>query len=169
MRGVVFLAVVAAVVIAGCKARVQMPGGAQGSKPDAARKQAETVAVNTTKAAATAQAELLARAGALGPGTNVSAKAPADQKAPVAPANPPASTSPAPPTGATKRPPGATPRPGSPAVIKEHVTSALPAPTEADADEDAIAAAQELIERKLAEQDPPVRYRPTRNEVKHEF
>jgi hypothetical protein len=49
------------------------------------------------------------------------------------------------------------------------VVSAVPAPTEADAEKEAILAAQELIERRLAELDPPVRYRPSLNEVEKEF
>jgi hypothetical protein len=181
-----FLALLAAVGLlgAGCK-RVPQPGGAQGSRPEQARKQAESFALIAVKGAA-AKADLLVRAhpggrgkidkgiaatatGAGGVGvSNVGTEAAAEPQ-PVAPAAPPASASPTAPTVNVKRlPPGANPRPGSPPVIKEHVVSS-PCASEAEADEDAVASCQELIERRLLELDPPIRYRPTKNEVRHEF
>jgi hypothetical protein len=59
------------------------------------------------------------------------------------------------------------PRPS--AVIRERVASALPYPTEAEADEDAVAQACEVVAKKLAELDPPVHYRPSPAEARAEF
>lgn len=158
-----FLAVFAAV---GCK-RVPPPGGAQGSKPEAARKQAETLAVSAVTGAAANQAELLARAGIhfdkQGHATStVSVKARPAQTQPTVTSGGPSSQS-----GVAKK--GMNPRPGSPPVIKEQVVSSLPYATETEADDDALAATRDLIERRLAELDPPIRYRPSLNEVRNEF
>jgi hypothetical protein len=49
------------------------------------------------------------------------------------------------------------------------VSNQLPSATESEAEADVLAVAQDTIERRLAELDPPVRYRPTPNEVKNEF
>lgn len=85
-----------------------------------------------------------------------------------------------PPAGAVAKAPAVPTAPSKPAqrptfrsgampAIKAHVASSLPYPTEADADEDALAVAADAIHRKLGELDPPVAYRPTPTEVKHEF
>ena len=47
--------------------------------------------------------------------------------------------------------------------------STLPYPTEAEAEEDALTQARELVEQKLAALDPPVRHKISINEVKAEF
>ncbi len=60
-------------------------------------------------------------------------------------------------------------QPRSNPVIREHIASLLPYPTEAEADEDAIAQACEVIAKKLADLDPPVHYRPSPAEVRAEF
>jgi hypothetical protein len=65
--------------------------------------------------------------------------------------------------------PKAPPRPGSPAIIWEHVVSSLPSASVAEAENDALSNAQDAIERRLANLDPPVKYRPTLNEVENEF
>jgi hypothetical protein len=65
--------------------------------------------------------------------------------------------------------PKSPPRPGSPPVVRERVASSIPFPAEADADEDALTAAQKLIEQRLAELDPPIDYRPSLNEVRNEY
>ena len=166
-----------AIVVAGGCRHVAVPGGAQGSRPEKARKQVEEFALDGFQGAAAAQADVLARA----PGgrdvlgkliasagkaaaSNVSTKSPAG-------AAPPAPASPLPSTITLKHPsqPAVNPRPGSPPVIREHVKSKFPAASEAEAEADALTVASELIERRLAELDPPVRYRPSSNEVKHEF
>jgi hypothetical protein len=141
----------------GCRARVSPPGGARGSKPEAARKQAETLAIKGVNGAADAQAHVFIAA-AVRDGAPVAPRIPASDIIP-----PSASTTPDLPQ------PRALPRPGPPPIIRERVVSAVPAPTEADAEKEAILAAQELIERRLAELDPPVRYRPSLNEVEKEF
>jgi hypothetical protein len=73
---------------------------------------------------------------------------------------------PPPPPAKTTRP---TVRPDSPPVIKEHVSSSLPYPTASEAEEDVLTVAQDTIERRLAELDPPVKYRPSLNELKDEL
>ncbi len=61
-------------------------------------------------------------------------------------------------------------RPGTAqAVVREKIISTVPYATEAEADEDAIALAREMVERKLAELDPPVYHKVSINEVKTEF
>lgn len=168
----------AVIAVGGCR-RVTPVGGAQGARPEKARKQAEELAINGFKGAATAQAAVLARANPGGRGTFAKAadglalagKAAASNVsvAPPEGINPPTSTTPAPSTPAVKKQTGSNPRPGSPVVIKEHVTGRFPAPSEQEAEEDALNVAREVIQRRLAELDPPVRYRPSANEVKHEF
>jgi hypothetical protein len=160
---------------AGCRARTPQPGGASGSKPDQARKQAEALAVTAADGAGTAHAKaqlaaserrggngLVALAVATGTGMTVTQAAAGDRTPP-----PPAPKA-APPATRTAAPRSAF-RPGSAVVIKERVRSSMPYPNEADADEDALAVAADVIERKLAELDPPVSYRPTPNEVRNEF
>ncbi|HSQ56079.1 MAG TPA: hypothetical protein VLM40_10055, partial [Gemmata sp.] len=53
--------------------------------------------------------------------------------------------------------------------ICELVSNQLPDANEAEARADAAAVAQDIIERRLAELDPPVYYRPTAHEVENEF
>jgi hypothetical protein len=68
-----------------------------------------------------------------------------------------------------KAPPAPQSQPRTSAVVRERVASSLPYPTEADADEDAVAQACEVVARKLSELDPPVHYRPSPAEVRAEF
>jgi len=72
---------------------------------------------------------------------------------------------------ATKNPPRASViyRPGPSPVIKERVSNPYPLSNEADAEEEAIVAAAEVISQRLRELDPPVHYRPSVEEVKNEF
>jgi hypothetical protein len=164
---------VLAVATIGCN-RLPAPGGAQGTKPDAARKHAQTLAINAVQSAATAQAELLAQAGILvtkpgtpGPATAVSVKAPPEPPQPT-PATGGNSAAPSPATG-SKRAVVVKPRPGMAPIFSERVVSSIPYVSEREAEEDALHQARELIERRLAELDPPVHYRPSLNEVKTEF
>jgi hypothetical protein len=60
-------------------------------------------------------------------------------------------------------------RPGSPAIIRERVSSANLHLSDAEIEEDAFANAQNVIEQRLAELDPPLKYRPSLNEVKTEY
>lgn len=141
----------------GCRARVSNPGGAKGSKPEAARKQAEELAVSAVTGAAEARAPFFIA-------TTVRN---ADQNSPQIPAS--TVISPSIRTTPDLPQPRALPRPGAPPIFRDRVISEVPAATEADADKEAILAAQELIERRLAELDPPVRYRPSLHEVEKEF
>lgn len=179
LRVVFICGLLAVVAVGGCRARVT-PGGAQGARADKARKQAVEVALDGFQGAAAAQAETLARAnpggtGLLAKGVVASSKVTiitaSTSKAvagdvPVPAGDAPSSTPPS-----ANRPPKMSVRPGSPLVIKEQVVSTLAyAPSaEAEADEDVLNVARDLIERRLAELDPPVRYRPSLNEVKNEF
>jgi len=156
-----FLTLTFAVVFgltAGCQ-RVTPPGGASGSRPDAARRQAEKLALNAVNGAAEAQTEVFIAAANLNP--------PAAPNAPVPPKlviNIP-SLAPVPDLPEPKSPP----RAGPPPIIRERVVSAVPSATESDAEKEAITAARDIIERRLLELDPPVKYRPSENEVRQEF
>jgi len=61
------------------------------------------------------------------------------------------------------------PRPGPAPVIRERVVSAISYATEAEAEEDALAQARDVVEQKLLALDPPVRHKPSISEVKAEF
>jgi hypothetical protein len=61
------------------------------------------------------------------------------------------------------------PRPGSPAVVSVRAVSAVPYPSEAEAEEDALARACELVTQELAKLDPPVHYQPSLGEVKEKY
>jgi hypothetical protein len=155
-----FLLLTIALVVAlstGCRSRNSERGGARGAKPDAARKQAESMALSGIKGAAEAQATIFIAANVPERDQNPTRIAPSLGPAPSIPATPDIPQ------------PKALTRPGAPPIIREHVVSAVPTLNEADAEKEAILAAQELIERRLAELDPPVRYRPSVNEVEKEF
>ena len=155
-----FLLLTLAIVVglsAGCRARVSNPGGTRGSKPDAARKQAESLALSGVKGAAEAQATIFIA-------TNVRER---DQN--PTHTTPALALTPSTPAASDLPQPKALPRPGAPPIIRERIVSAVPAANESDADKEAILAAQEIIERRLAELDPPVKYRPSANEVEKEF
>jgi hypothetical protein len=139
---------------AGCR-RVTPPGGASGSKPDAARKQAETLALDGITGAAEVQSTIFVAA--------ENRRSNPDRPVPLQTDTPSAASAP----GAPQ--PKALPRPGPVPIIRERVVNGVPAASEADADREAILAAQEMIERRLAELDPPVKYRPSINEVEKEF
>ena len=166
-----FLAVALA-GLAGCK-RVPPAGGSGGSKAEQARRQAETLVANGSVSAAVQVKATTPAKSSGGPflalvsapiRINTASKAPPGRQTapPTAPAAPTAG-------GIVLKTPRPAPRPGSPAVIREHVVSSLPYPTADDADDDALALAGEAVERRLAELDPPVIYRPTPSEVKNEF
>ncbi len=164
----------AAFGVAGCAGRsAPQSGGARGSKPDEARKQAELLTVNVVNGVAAAEAKVQSRAkstfgdlfgklrlanAALAAAQDISTPSKTTPATPTATSTPPAKQQPAP-----------RPRLTSAPAIKELVASSQPAVSEADADEDALTVAQDTIERRLAELDPPVRYRPSVNELKNEF
>lgn len=174
------------VVAAGCGSRpVPQSGGSTSSKADKARKDAEALAVSAVTGAASAQANAVPEAAVrrdkdiplnvvVASKTDATAPPPAPPTIPNAPV--PATPTPSPPAtvvsaapgaGATSAAPKPATRPVATAVIRERVVS-VPAP-EPEAEENALNRARDLIERKLAELDPPVRYRPSASEVKAEF
>lgn len=159
---------------AGCHRGAPAPGGASGSKPEAARKQAESLALNAITSAGNAQARarpelavrrsngILERIGVISP-VSVPPNPPA---VPALPASDGSATA----MLAREAPqPKAAPRPGPSPVVRERIVSSLPYLSSADAEADAIKIACDVIEKQLAELDPPVRFRPTMNEVKNEF
>ncbi len=150
-----FLAAVAGV---GCH-RSLPAGGATNSKAEQARRQAEGLALNVVNSVA-ARVRTSNPRGADDGGAVAQATVIGIGVAQVSVEQPGRA-----PTANTR----VTFRPGSPPALKERVSSSFPAPTEADAEEDALLAAQEVLARKLAEMDPPVYYRPSVNEVKNEF
>jgi hypothetical protein len=167
---------------AGCASKAPpQTGGSSSSKADKARKDAEALALKAVTEGASAQARAVPEAARRKdvPLTNFKIqddngppapnKSGASAKAPVPPVSAPP-LSPAPPVvTAPVSPPTPAPRvrPGPPSVVRERLTS-IPAP-EAEAEEDVLNQARELIERKLAQLDPPVRYKPSISEVKAEF
>jgi hypothetical protein len=175
----------------GCAARISKEppaGGAQGSKADRARKQAEGLALNVVNGAAKSQAKAipsLTRKEKGGAGGIFTAITPQDisqiksgtsPQVPTAPAKPEPASAPVfpsspPQIGAAIDPlePKSPPRPGSPAVIRERISSSAPYQSEAEAEADVLNVAQYTIERSMAELDPPVNYRPSINEIKSEF
>ena len=162
---------------AGCH-RVTPPGGASGSRAQAARKQAETLAVSAVNGAAEAEARsnptfAHGGGGLMGRGLVIASQGVASQpiaKPSTSPEQklviePPAQTG----SIVIELQPKAPPRAGPSPIIHARVSSFVPAASEAEADEEAINAARDLVEKKLAELDPPVKYRPSANEVKNEF
>jgi hypothetical protein len=187
VRGLLIAGLLAAAVCgAGCHKRPTTPGGATGSKPDAARKQAEGIALSVVNAAAEAQVRavpsLAKKRGGDGGAidqlwaaayllavdklaTKTAEKIAAERPVapPDAPDSPPSTQST--PVRLATRGPAFSSLP----LIREPVHSSFPYPNEADADEDALAVARDVIEQRLAELDPPVYYRPSLTEVKNEF
>jgi hypothetical protein len=157
---------------AGCARRPSPPGGAQSPKAEHARKQLEVAALDAVKSAAAAADRanpaaarvnqnpgLIGKAVAGAGGATVAVSTPA----PAAPTTPSATAAPA------VRGNRAPSRPAVAPVFSDRVKNPVPRPTEAEAERDALAQAAERIELTLKEQDPPVRYRPSVDEVKAEF
>ena len=161
----------------GCR-RVTPPGGASGSRAQAARKQAETLAVSAVNGAAEAEVRSNPSAGPRrrrarrSRGRDRVARGGISTDRETAWASRAESAHGA---AAINRSivielqPKAPPRAGPTPIIHARVASLVPAVNEAEAEEEAINAARDLVEKKLAELDPPVKYRPSANEVKNEF
>ena len=161
----------------GCR-RINPPGGASGSRAEAARKKAESPAIAAVDGAAEAEARsnpafahggsgLFSRAIAIVPQGAASqpisnASTPPERKTIIESPPPTASI-------VIELQPKVPPRAGPSPIIHARVSSFVPAANESEADEEAINAARDLVEKKLAELDPPVKYRPSANEVKNEF
>lgn len=148
------------VALVGCNRKPAPPapgGGSTSSKAEKARKDAEQLALGGVTGGATAHAKAdptssvrhdtgakvvidSGRPGTAMKGTAAIAKASA---------------------------PTTAPRPGW--IVRERVKSTIPYATEAEAEEDALTLAREVVERKLAALDPPVRYKPSLGAVKNEF
>jgi hypothetical protein len=183
----------AIIPIGGCSASTQPPqppqaGGAQGSKADRARTQAESLALNVVTGVAKSQAKAVPELtkkekGGLGgiftiirpqdilqvkTGTSTQVSTNAAKHEPESAS---ASPSPSPQMIAMDVPlePKSPPRPGSPAIIRERISSSIPHMSEAEAEDDVLNVAQFTIEKRMAELDPPVKYRPSVNEIKSEF
>ena len=153
----------------GCARSAPLPqhgGGSTASKADKARKDSEALALNAVNGAANAQAQAVPGAARHDRGVQFNVRIGPNKTEPGAkgPVGPP--SAPPPPPVATA--PKSTPRPGSAAVVRERVVSAVAA-TESEAETDALAQACDLVARKLGELDPPVRYKPSAAEVKAEF
>lgn len=173
----------AALGAVGCTARTPTPGGASGSKPEAARKQAESLALNAVNSAAEAQVRAnpaLARRQGLQGVPGVQGVGGLIDRTIVIAANQNASARTATPvqlgplsvsvSGTQELSPKSPPRPGlSPIIINERVVSSLAHPSDVEAHKDAVSVACDLIQQRLGELDPPVRYRPTPNELQNEF
>ena len=178
-RNILRLSVVGLCFALGACARSgPVPGGATGSKAEKARKEAEALALSGVNGGATSQAkempELAAKRDRSIFGGWVAFE---DSKriavGPPKPVPPKGGTPPSPPEPpVVKGPPApkSPPHPGGPPlVIRERVVSIVAYSTEAEAEEDALAQAREIIEKKLSELDPPVRHKVSVNEVRTEF
>ncbi len=188
----VFFVLLAFMLVSGCSRGPHAPpsGGAQGSKSDRARKQAENLALNVVNGVAKSQAEAipeLAKNKKTGIGASISTifrpretvqvksssstPVATNQTSTVATSVPANTFSPPPQIISTMDPPEpkSPPRPGSPAIIRERVISSRPYQTEAEAEDDVLNVSQNTIEQRLAELDPPVKYRPSLNEIRSEF
>jgi hypothetical protein len=164
---------------AGCHGRRERPqeGGAHTPQAQENRKQAEASAADAVKAAADHQVALhheLRKKGfiesipGIGPVVSVSAKSTAAPPAPQPPAPPRVAATPAP---SRAEPPTRPTALGArnPVVIRERVVSDIPYPTEAEAEERVLKDAQDRIEKRLSELDPPVLHRPALSVVKNEY
>jgi hypothetical protein len=155
------------VALAGCgKSESRTAGGSANTRAEKARKDAEALALGGVTGGAAAQARAepasVRHNAGLDGGLLPFPKA---QPPSMPPAAPTARAAPAPAAGPPA--PKSTPRSGW--MIRERVASKNPYPTEAEAEEDALAAARDLVERKLAELDPPLKYKPSPGEVRAEF
>jgi hypothetical protein len=178
---VVGLCVALCAAVGGCGKPAPAPvGGSTSSKAAKARTDAEELALRGVTGGAAAQAgaepeqkvrhqsKFNVEIGKAAPGGLVTGgthpvalpgvPSPADTKSPA----------PAPPALVAKGPPGPKSTPRSGWVIRERVVSPL-SPTEAEAEEEALALACEVVKQKLAALDPPVPHKPSLGEVKGEF
>ena len=154
----------ALVLAAGSGCRPKTPptstGGASNPKAQAARTQAEALVVDAVKAGAATQQTAAHEA-------EKAMKAAAPVAPPTPPSPPMMTAAPAPvavPSAAPSRP---VQRPN--VVIRERVTTDVPFPTEAAAEEEALRLARERIEAKLRELDPPIYHFPSPSVVKNEY
>ncbi|MCS6866802.1 MAG: hypothetical protein RMJ56_08830 [Gemmataceae bacterium] len=131
------------VALGGCS-RVGSVGGSNNSRAEKARSEAEQLAITVVVAGAAAQAHQLPDGGKAIAQRNTTARAKVSA-------------------------PKSTPRPGSPALIREHVISSRPYLSEAEAEEDTFLQAQTLLAQKFAELDPPLDHTPSMAEVKAEY
>lgn len=198
-RRAIQLGVLAAglVFAVGCSSKPAPPragGGSSASKAEKARNDAEALALSGFDGAADAQAKAVPAAAARrdGPAFDVridtqggeataqfTPPAPGKASPPTPPAplhpigapappGPVAPLTPPPPMVAVPPARSTPPRPTTVVVVRERVTSGV-STNETDAEAEALLQARDVIERKLAELDPPVRYRPSEAEVKAEF
>lgn len=142
------------------------PGGAHGGRSDKARRDAEKLAAECATGAAASQARALPELEVHRTWKDRLSGRAVPPKGGTPPALPPVSE-----LVLVKGPvPKAPPRPGvAPLVVRERVVSAIPFAKEAEAEESAVAVACEVVERKLADLDPPVQHKVSPNEVRNEF
>lgn len=180
MAAFVGCALALSLVATGCNGKsspTNRVGGSNSPKAEAARKQAEAMAVDAVAGAANYQAfthrELVksSKGGVWDfvtgkPKVVVVTPPPVPVSATIAPTPPPAKAAAGPVTVVKTTP---VPRPAGAVMIKDHVRSEAPYTTEAEAEEDALRVAADRIEQKLRELSPPIRYRPSLVVVKNEY
>ena len=157
----------------GAPAESPPPGGSSGSKADKARKDAEALALNAVNAGATAQAKAVPEAARqrrrVAPRT---IKTQSDGPAVSAPVGT-AASAPAPAARAAGRhgpgPAESAPRRARPAGRRPRAARDAIPDRSRGRGRRAGTRPRELVEQKLAELDPPVRYKPSISEVKAEF
>ncbi len=163
----------------GCARPTRPAGGSTGSRAEHARQNAESLAMNVVTGVANSQSRFISTTtGEFVPPPSGAAMVVSPQgvssTAMKQPPQPPRITNASreTPQMSAHRDPLAqrsASRPASPTMVREHVKSSMPYTSELEADDDALAVAQGVIEQRLAALDPPVYYRPTLNEVKQEF
>lgn len=186
-------AVVAITTGIGCSRSGPRAGGATTPQAQEMRKKAELYALDAVKGAAEAEVDAhpeLARKSGISrmvarlkkmnplahaetPVSTTVTPSPTPLPAPVPAAPVPTVRKPPPPptTIAPPEPASAPPssRGAKRVVIRERVASNIPHRTDAEAEDDVLRQAQDRIEQKLRELDPPVEYRPTVAVVKNEY
>ncbi|HUR54395.1 MAG TPA: hypothetical protein VMZ71_09700 [Gemmataceae bacterium] len=138
-------------------------GGANTEKAEKARKMAEALATEAVRGGAAEQAKLpaFAKNGSGGFLGKAAANAIVAKLPPVAPRSTPKPL----PSPLAKVPP----RPTSPVVISDRVSSSVPYTSPVEADEDALVQAQERVEQRLRELRPPITVRPSLDVVRREY
>lgn len=181
---IAIVGVLASLLAGGCTRSAKPPGGSTGSRAEQSRKNAEAVALNVVSGIANFHARTIPESKTattvappsvtvITPNGNGKSQAPS-QQAPSATRQISTTSSspvmePAPRVSASREAPKAAARSSSPVVIHERVESSIPYVKESEAEEDALSIARDAIEKRLAELDPPVHYRPTLHEIRTEF
>lgn len=158
---------VAAALVASAGCSDGPPGGARNSRAEVARAEAEKLAMNAVKESGKVAGRVDPKA--VPPAGLARRVEEAAKTVPVVHQDALAAAAPAPPPPPAARPQPAVANrsaPAEPAVIRERVASRIPFPTEAEAEEDAITRAREVLHEKLNALSPPITRTPSASAVR---